>query len=73
VKLVGPDHVGLGSDFDGAWMPEGMDDASYLPRITQALLDHGYSEADIKKILGGNTLRVMEEVERVAAKLSTTK
>ncbi len=73
VKLVGADHVGLGSDFDGAWMPEGMDDASYLPRITQALLDRGYSETDIKKILGGNTLRVMEEVERVAAKLSATK
>jgi membrane dipeptidase len=73
VKLVGADHVGLGSDFDGAWMPEGMDDVSYLPRITQALLDRGYSEADIKKILGGNTLRVMEEVERVAARLSATK
>ena len=73
VKLVGADHVGLGSDFDGAWMPAGMDDASYLPRITQALLDRGYSEADIKKILGGNTLRVMEEVEKVAAKLSATK
>ncbi len=70
VKLVGADHVGLGSDFDGAWMPEGMDDASHLPRITQALLDRGYSEADIKKILGGNTLRVMEEVEKVAARLS---
>ncbi len=72
VKLVGADHVGLGSDFDGAWMPEGMDDASYLPRITQALLDRGYSEADIKKILGGNTLRVMEEVEKVAARLSAS-
>ncbi len=73
VKLVGADHVGLGSDFDGAWMPEGMDDVSYLPRITQALLDRGYSEADIKKILGENTLRVMEEVERVAARLSVPK
>lgn len=73
VKLVGANHVGLGSDFDGAWMPEGMDDASYLPRITQALLDRGYSEADIKKILGGNTLRVMEEVERTAARLSGAK
>jgi membrane dipeptidase len=72
VKLVGADHVGLGSDFDGAWMPEGMDDASYLPQLTQALLDRGYSEADIQKILGGNTLRVMAEVERVAQRLSKT-
>jgi len=69
LKLVGPDHVGLGSDFDGATMPEGLDDASYLPRLTQALLDRGYSEADIKKILGGNTLRLLEEAERVAARL----
>ena len=69
VKLVGPDHVGLGSDFDGATMPEGLNDASYLPRLTQALLDRGYKEADIKKILGGNTLRVLEEAERVAARL----
>ena len=69
VKLIGPDHVGLGSDFDGANMPDGMDDASYLPRITQALLDRGYREADIKKILGGNTLRVLEQAERIAARL----
>ncbi|MFQ5816599.1 MAG: dipeptidase [Terriglobia bacterium] len=70
VQLVGPDHVGLGSDFDGATMPDGMDDASYLPHITQALLERGYREADIKKVLGGNTLRVMEEAEQVAARLS---
>lgn len=70
VKLVGPDHVGLGSDFDGATMPDGMDDASYLPRITDALLKRGYRESDIKKILGGNTLRVMEEAERAARRLS---
>ena len=69
LKLVGPDHVGLGSDFDGATMPEGLNDASYLPRLTQALLDRGYKEADIKNILGGNTLRVLEEAERVAARL----
>lgn len=69
VKLVGVDHVGLGSDFDGASMPEGMDDVSYLPRITQALLERGYSEGDSKKILGGNTLRLLEEAERVAAQL----
>jgi membrane dipeptidase len=69
VKLVGADHVGLGSDFDGANMPVGMDDCSHLPEITQALLDRGYSEADIQKILGGNTLRVMEQVEAAAKRL----
>ena len=69
VKLVGADHVGLDSDFDGATMPEGMNDVRFLPRITQALLDRGYSETDIRKILGENTLRVMEEAERVAARL----
>src|SRR5438876_4653429 len=55
VKLVGADHVGLGSDFDGADMPEGMEDASKLPKITEALLRKGYSDADIRKILGENT------------------
>lgn len=69
VQLVGVDHVGLGSDFDGAMMPEGMNDASYLPRITSALLEHGYSEIDIQKILGGNTLRVLEEAEQIAVRL----
>jgi membrane dipeptidase len=63
VKVAGVDHVGLGSDFDGATMPIGMEDASKLPKITQALLDRGSSERDIQKILGGNVLRVMEEVE----------
>jgi membrane dipeptidase len=65
VKVAGVDHVGLGSDFDGATMPLGMDDASKLPRITEALLNKGYSGADILKILGGNLLRVMEAVERL--------
>ena len=67
VKVAGADHVGLGSDFDGATMPLGMEDASKLPKITDALLKKGYSEADIEKILGGNILRVMEQVEKVAA------
>jgi membrane dipeptidase len=66
-KLAGVDHVGLGSDFDGATMPIGMEDATKLPKITDALLKRGYSEADVEKILGGNILRVMETVERVAA------
>ena len=63
VKIAGVDHVGLGSDFDGAVMPLGMEDASKLPRITDALLEKGYSEKDVTKILGGNLLRVMEQVE----------
>ena len=66
VKLVGADHAGLGSDFDGATMPDGMDDCSKLPKITEALLRKGYSDGDIRKILGENTLRVMEQVERVS-------
>ena len=63
VKVAGIDHVGLGSDFDGAVMPLGMEDASQLPKITGALLKKGYSEQDVTKILGGNLLRVMEAVE----------
>jgi membrane dipeptidase len=66
VKLVGADHVGLGSDFDGADMPEGMEDCSKLPKITEALMRKGYTDEDIRKILGGNTLRVMEQTERVS-------
>jgi membrane dipeptidase len=69
VKLVGADHVGLGSDFDGADMPEGMEDASKLPKITEALLRKGYSDADVRKILGENTLRIMEQAERVSREL----
>jgi membrane dipeptidase len=69
VKLVGADHVGLGSDFDGADMPAGMEDCSKLPKITEALLRKGYSESDIRKILGENTLRVMEQAERVSKEL----
>jgi membrane dipeptidase len=69
VKLVGAEHVGLGSDFDGANMPEGLEDASKLPKITEALLRKGYSEADIRKILGENTLRVLEQAEKVSREL----
>lgn len=69
VKIAGADHVGLGSDFDGANMPYGMDDASHVPQITNALLENGYSESDIQKILGGNSLRVMEQVEAAAKRL----
>jgi membrane dipeptidase len=73
VKVAGVDHVGLGSDFDGANMPYGMEDATKLPSITEALLKKGYSESDVKKILGENTLRVMAEVERVSRELNAGK
>jgi len=66
VSIAGIDHVGLGSDFDGADMPYGMDDASHFPRITDGLLKKGYSESDVQKVLGGNTLRLMEDVEAAA-------
>jgi membrane dipeptidase len=67
-KIAGVDHVGLGSDFDGVSgaTPRGMDSAADLPKITQALLDRGYSADDIKKILGGNLLRVFRQVETVS-------
>jgi membrane dipeptidase len=73
VKVAGVDHVGLGSDFDGANMPYGMEDATKLPVITEALLKKGYSESDVRKILGENTLRVMAEVERVSRELNAGK
>jgi membrane dipeptidase len=71
VKIAGIDHVGIGSDFDGANMPFGMEDASMLPKITNALLQKGYTEGDVKKILGENTLRLMNEVERVSRDLKS--
>jgi membrane dipeptidase len=69
VKLVGADHVGLGSDFDGAFMPAGMEDCTMLPKITAALLARGYSETDVRNILGENILRVMDANEQVAKRL----
>jgi len=70
-KTAGVDHVGLGSDFDGVSgaTPQGMDSAADLPKITQALLDRGYSAEDIKKILGGNLLRVFRQVESVSREM----
>jgi membrane dipeptidase len=62
-KLVGVDHVGIGSDFDGISItPLEMDDVTFLPNITKKLLERGYSTDDIKKILGGNFLRVFKQV-----------
>jgi membrane dipeptidase len=70
-KVAGVDHVGLGSDFDGVSgaTPQGIDSAADLPKITQALLDRGYSADDIRKILGGNTLRVFRQVEEVSREM----
>jgi len=63
VKLVGADHVGLGSDFDGiASLPAGLSDGSQLPNLTRALVERGYSEVAIRKILGGNFMRVFRQV-----------
>ncbi len=62
VSIAGIEHVGLGSDFDGATMPEGMEDCTKVPLITDALVSRGYSEGDIRKILGENFMRVMGEV-----------
>ena len=71
VKVAGIDHVGLGADFDGANdMPEGAQDVSMLPNITYELLKRGYSEQDIRKILGENFLRVFAEAERVSRSMS---
>jgi membrane dipeptidase len=72
-KVAGIDHVGLGSDFDGVngATPEGIDSAADLPKITQALLDRGYSAGDIREILGGNLLRVFREAERVSHQMQS--
>ena len=67
VKVAGIDHVGIGADFDGATdMPQGAEDVSMLPNLTYELLTRGYSERDIRKILGENFLRAFAEAERVA-------
>lgn len=68
LKVVGPDHVGIGMDWDGGGGVSGLEDASQLPRITQALIHAGYSHEDIAKIWGGNILRVLSEVEAAAGK-----
>jgi membrane dipeptidase len=74
VQVGGVDHVGLGSDFDGIYSaPRGMEDVSKLPSLVRELARRGYSEGDLQKILGGNLLRVMREVEGAARKLQTEK
>jgi membrane dipeptidase len=72
VKVGGVDHVGLGSDFDGIdSAPKGMEDVSKLPNLVRELARRGYSEEDLEKILGGNVLRVMRDVEHAARTLQT--
>jgi len=70
-KVAGVDHVGLGSDFDGVsgQLPEGLETPAGLPKITEALMQRGYSAEDCRKILGGNLLRVFREVEQVSKQL----
>ncbi|MBV9760374.1 MAG: dipeptidase [Acidobacteriaceae bacterium] len=69
-QIAGIDAIGLGTDFDGInCAPLGLDDVAMFPNLTRALLEKGYSPADIKKIYGGNTLRLMRQVEKVAAQL----
>jgi membrane dipeptidase len=70
VKVAGIDHVGIGSDFDGIpSAPEGIDSAADLPKITAELKKRGYSDADCRKIMGGNLLRVFAQVEKVSKQL----
>lgn len=74
VNLIGVDHVGIGSDFDGASLVEDMKDSSEFYKITEELIKRGYNEEEIKKILGKNMIRVLKEVEDLAkANLNTTK
>jgi membrane dipeptidase len=74
VQVAGIDHVGLGSDFDGIdSAPKGMEDVSKLPDLVRELARRGYSEQDLKKILGANLLRVMRQVERVGREMRSAK
>ncbi|MEM6335308.1 MAG: dipeptidase [Bacteroidota bacterium] len=70
VRTIGIDHVGLGSDFDGARMPLGLEDVTQLPWLTYDLLKLGYSEEDLYKLLGGNALRVLEAAETYATRVA---
>jgi membrane dipeptidase len=75
VKVMGADHVGFGSDFDGisGMAPEGMEDVSKYPELIKGLMQLGYSDSDIRKIAGLNMLRVMRENEAVAKRMAATK
>ena len=68
IRVAGADHVGIGTDFDGiSALPEGIDSAADLPKITAALLDRGHSAVDIHKVLGGNLMRVFAAVQSLAS------
>jgi membrane dipeptidase len=69
VKVMGIDHLGIGSDFDGGGGLIGIDDVAEMPNLTKELLRRGYSDEDIRKIWGGNVMRVFSEVNAVAQKL----
>ena len=70
VEIAGVDAVGLGSDFDGVQcVPEGLDSVDKWPNLTRALLEEGYTAAEVRKIYGENTLRLMAQVEKVAKSL----
>ncbi|GAB1595303.1 dipeptidase [Lysobacter claricitrinus] len=71
IKLIGEDHVGLGSDFDGVSgaLPDGLKSVADYPNLVQALRDRGYSDATIRKVLGGNLMRVWKAVDAAGAKL----
>ena len=71
VEKIGIDHVGISSDFDGGGGIEGWEDASETMNVTSALRKRGYSESEIAKLWGGNLLRVLDEVQEIAAKLQS--
>ncbi len=70
LEIAGPDHVGIGADWDGGGGVEGMEDIADLPKVTAALKQAGYSDEDVAKIWSGNTLRVLRAVEETATALS---
>lgn len=72
LEVVGPDHVGIGADWDGGGGVAGMNDVVHLPKITEALLEAGYSERDLTKIWGGNVLRVLRAAEEYSRAARTS-
>ena len=69
VKLIGIDHVGISSDFDGGGGIEGWNDASETFNVTLELVNRGYTKKEIEKLWGGNLLRVLDDVQRIAKEL----
>ncbi len=75
IQIAGVDHVGVGTDFDGIpGLPQGIDSAADLPCVTEALVARGYNAEDLRKILGGNLLRVFAEVQQASgvSRMSTS-